>query len=55
VQLAAIAALGKIGGGEAEAKLRECLNHPDEYIRGAADDTLDEVGFGKDPFSFRIT
>jgi HEAT repeat protein len=54
VQLAAIAALGKIGGSEAEATIRECLNHPDEHISGAADDTLEELEVGKDPFSFRI-
>jgi len=54
VQLSAIAALGKIGGNEAGAALRECLNHTEEHIRGAAEDALEELGFSKDPFSFRI-
>ena len=54
VQLSAIAALGKIGGNEAGAALRECLNHTAEHIRGAAEDALEELGFSKDPFSFRI-
>ena len=54
VQLCAIAALGKIGGKEAEAALRECLNHTEEHICGAAEDTLEELGFSKDPFPFKI-
>ena len=54
VQLSAIAALGKIGGNEAGAALRECLNHTAEHIRGAAEDALEELGFSKDPLSFRI-
>lgn len=54
VQLSAIAALGKIGGNEAGAALRECLNHTAEHIRRAAEDALEELGFSKDPFSFRI-
>ena len=54
VQLSAIVALGKIGGNEAGAALRECLNHTAEHIRGAAEDALEELGFSKDPFSFRI-
>ena len=54
VQLSAIAALGKIGGNEAGAALRECMNHTAEHIRGAAEDALEELGFSKDPFSFRI-
>ena len=54
VQLSAIAALGKFGGNEAGAALRECLNHTEEHIRGAAEDALEELGFSKDPLSFRI-
>lgn len=54
VQLSAIAALGKIGGNEAGAALRECLNHTAEHIRRAAEDALEELGFSKDPLSFRI-
>ena len=54
VQLSAIAALGKIGGNEAGAALRECMNHTAEHIRRAAEDALEELGFSKDPFSFRI-
>jgi len=55
VQLSAIAALGQIGGSEAEAALRECLNNPNEQIRQAAGEALEELGFGKDPFSFRLS
>jgi len=54
VQLSAIAALGQIGGSEAEAALQECLNHPNEHIRQAAGEALEELGLGKDPFSFRL-
>ena len=54
VSLSAIAALGKIGGSEAEDILRECLTHSDEHIRQAAGEALEELGFEKDPLSFRI-
>jgi HEAT repeat protein len=54
VSLSAIAALGKIGGSEADDTLRECLSHSDEHIRQAARDALEELGFEKDPLSFRI-
>lgn len=54
VSLSAIAALGKIGGSEAEDILRECSSHSDEHIRQAARDALEELGFEKDPLSFRI-
>ena len=54
VQLCAIAALGQIGGSEAEMALRECLNHPNEHYRQAAEEAMEELGFGKDPLSFRL-
>lgn len=54
VQLSAIAALGQIGGSEAEETLRKCLEHPGEHIRQAAKEALEEVDFGRDPFSFRF-
>lgn len=54
VQQSAIAALGIIGGSEAEAALSECLNNPEEHIRTAAEDALEDLGLGKDPISFRI-
>ncbi len=54
VSLSAIAALGKIGGSEAEDILQQCLSHSDEHIRQAAQDALEELGFEKDPLSFRI-
>jgi HEAT repeat protein len=54
VQQSAIAALGIIGGSEAEAALGECLNYPEEHIRAAAEDALEDLGLGKDPISFRI-
>lgn len=52
VQLSAITALGQIGGSEAEAALLECLNHPNEHIRQAAGEAMEELVFDKDPFSF---
>ena len=55
VCLSAIAALGAIGGGEAESILRECLDHPDEHICQAAQEALEELSFDQDPLSFGIT
>ena len=52
VQLSAIAALGQIAGSEAEAALRECLNHPNEHIRQAAGEAVEGLLFDRDPLSF---
>lgn len=54
VQLSAIAALGHIGGSEAEEALRKCLEHPDEYVRDAAKEALEEVEQSGEPFSLKF-
>ncbi len=54
VQLAAIRALGKIGGTAARKHLRECLNNPSEVIHQAAEQALDGLEIGEDPFSFQV-
>jgi HEAT repeat protein len=51
VKISVISALGKIGGDEAEATLEECMNHPEDCIRDAANDALRELYFNRDPFS----
>jgi HEAT repeat protein len=54
VQLAAIRALGKIGGTAARKHVRECLNNPSEVIHQAAEQALDGLEIGEDPFSFQV-
>ena len=54
VQLAAIQALGKIGGTEAKEHLQHCLNNSSEAIRQAAEQALQELEAGEDPLSFRV-
>jgi HEAT repeat protein len=51
VQLAAIRALGKIGGTEAEECLKRCLNDSSELVQQAAQKALDELGVEEDTFS----
>jgi HEAT repeat protein len=51
VQLMAIQSLGKIGGRAAKEHLLQCLSHPDESIRDAARQALEELQFGEDPLS----
>jgi len=51
VQLAAVQALGKIGGRVAKEHLEQCLSHPDEAIRDAAKQTMDELALGEDPLN----
>ena len=55
VQLAAIRALGRIGGTEAKGCLEQCLNNPSEVISHAAKQALQELEAGEDPLSFRIS
>ncbi|MEE8194056.1 MAG: HEAT repeat domain-containing protein [Dehalococcoidales bacterium] len=43
VQLVAIRALGKIGGGEAKERLQQCLSHQSEVVQQAAAQALDEL------------
>ncbi|MCL0091694.1 HEAT repeat domain-containing protein [Dehalococcoidales bacterium] len=53
VQLAAIQALGKIGGSEAKRCLEQCLNNPSEVIRQAAEQALNQLEAEENPFTFR--
>jgi HEAT repeat protein len=50
VSLAAIEALGQIGGSAAKAVLEQCLDNPIESIREAAQDALEVLGFWEEPF-----
>ena len=54
VQLAAIQALGKIGGSVAKECLEQCQCHPSEVIQQTAGEALHELEMAEDPFSFRI-
>jgi HEAT repeat protein len=47
--LAAVAALGKLGGRTAGTALRKLLQSDDEVLRDAADEALDELNFGSNP------
>jgi len=49
VQLSAIEALGRIGGSDAKERLKECLGSPEETIREAAQESLEELRFWEDP------
>jgi HEAT repeat protein len=51
VQLMAIQALGKIGGRAAREHLEKCLSHPEEPVRDAARQALEELRFGEDPLN----
>ena len=51
VQLAAIAALGSVGGALASQALMKCVESGDEAIVEAADDALREIEFDEDPLS----
>jgi len=52
VQLAAIRALGKVGGRQAKERLKQCLCHSSQVIRQAAGESLDELEAIEEPFSF---
>ncbi len=54
VQTAAIQALGKIGGSEAEECLEECLESSNEAVRQAAEDAINKREISEDPFSFKF-
>jgi len=51
VRLAAVEALGRIGGNEAKQALQECRDGPDDAMSEAAEDALDEMKFWEDPFA----
>ncbi|MBI4311398.1 MAG: HEAT repeat domain-containing protein [Chloroflexi bacterium] len=54
VQLAAVHALGAIGGPLAERALRRCLKHPDEALQDAAKDSLEQMEAEGDPLAFKF-
>ncbi len=54
VRLAAIQALGRIGGSEAKQVLTRCLRDPSKAIREMATEALNELELGKDPLSIKI-
>jgi HEAT repeat protein len=51
VRLAAIEALGRIGGNEAKQALQKCRDGSDDAMSEAAEDALDEMKFWEDPFA----
>jgi HEAT repeat protein len=51
VQLMAIQSLGKIGGRAAREHLEQRLSHPDEPVRDAVRQALEELLFGEDPLN----
>ncbi|MCL5960150.1 MAG: HEAT repeat domain-containing protein [Chloroflexi bacterium] len=52
VRLAAIWALGQIGGRKAHQVLTQCARVDDEVIREAAEEALDELQFSADPLGW---
>ena len=55
VQLAAVQALGKIGGPLAKKALDLCLESDDEALQEAAGEALADVDFEADPLGFRMS
>jgi HEAT repeat protein len=55
VRLGAIRALGAIGGSVAKKALASCARSPDEIVREAAQDALEQADFNADPLSFTFT
>ncbi len=51
VLIAAIAALGSVGGALARQALQKCLESDDEAIEEAANEALSEIEFDEDPLS----
>ena len=54
IQIAAIQALCKIGGTQAEEFLELCLDNTNEALRQAAEQALNETGRGEDRVSFPL-
>ena len=52
VQLAAITALGKVGGPLAKRALRRCLKKEDPVMEDAARAALENIGAVEDPLAF---
>ena len=55
VQIAAVQALGKIGGTLAKKALDLCLESDDEALQEAAGEALADVDFEADPLGFRMS
>jgi HEAT repeat protein len=54
VQLAAIWALGQIGGAKAAEILKACLSGEDEVLTEAAEEALDELQYSTDPLGWSL-
>jgi HEAT repeat protein len=54
VRVAAVQALGKIGGITAKECLKQCLESVSEAVRQAAEQALNEVAIAEDPLSFGL-
>jgi HEAT repeat protein len=54
VRLAAIGALGRIGGAEARRVLQICSEEGDEALRDAAEEALDELDFMQESLDFPL-
>ena len=52
VQIAGVAALGKIGGGMAKRALQRCIKEGDAALEDAARAALEEIEFLDDPAAF---
>ena len=55
VRLGAIRALGAIGGSVAKKALANCARSPDEIVREAAQDALEQADSNADPLSFTFS
>ena len=55
VRLGAIRALGAIGGSVAKKALASCARSPDEIVREAAQDALEQADHNADPLSFTFS
>ena len=54
VQLAAVRALGEVGGSLARRALERCLELGDEALKQAAEDAIDNIEFDDDPLALRF-
>ena len=54
VQLAAVTALGQVGGQKAKQVLERCAGNPDEALNLAAEDALAELALGRKPLDLLV-
>ena len=54
VELAAVRALGAVGGPVAQRALRQCLNSDDEALAEAAEEAMSNIDFDTDPLRFKF-